>query len=302
MASSTLIRKVVTTRTLEPKLRAYCNRWGATKRCFVSLPVSGKLRASAKAHLLFVLAWEDATDEILRAIRRQPAATKRFLLIGWNLPAEAIVERISKLNVRDPHRLHVASVSNESQHDALISRVALACKRSGRRPAVFDAWVEPDELVAISPAFERLRVPLDRLRESVPGMGELTNEELAKFEVGADGAYIHWTVADAHLSWEALQRLVDRRAQLAALEERASSWALYGAAVRHLREERGLFQSDVTGLTERHLRRIEMGDQRLTSKAVDALATAHGLEPQRYLDAFARVLSQLDPAARAQAL
>jgi hypothetical protein len=297
MASTKSKRRIVATRSLERELHTSCSRWGVSKSCYAGLLTTAKLRLSGKTHLLIVMAWEDATDELLLTLgKHHQAATKRFLLVGRNLPAEAVVERISRLHVRDPHRLHVASVRNAKQRRALMSRLARGFKQGADRPGILDAWIEPNTLVVLSPGFERLRVPLDLLRERVPGMEGLSDEEFSEFEIGADGAYLHWPRPDAHLSWESLERLVDPAAQVAALD---GSWALYGSAIRKLRRDRGLSQADIPGLTERHLRRIETGQQRLTSKAVASLAKAHGDTTRVYLERLAKTLTLLDtPASR----
>ena len=57
-----------------------------------------------------------------------------------------------------------------------------------------------------------------------------------------------------------------------------------------LTEEAGLAQSKIPDLTERQLRRIEQGEGRATSKALAALAAAHGLALDDYLDRLAKAM------------
>ena len=65
----------------------------------------------------------------------------------------------------------------------------------------------------------------------------------------------------------------------------------YGKAVRKVREAAGLKSPDIAGLSDKQLGRIENGDCRLTSNAIKALAKAHRLEPNAYLQKLAEALS-----------
>jgi transcriptional regulator with XRE-family HTH domain len=58
-----------------------------------------------------------------------------------------------------------------------------------------------------------------------------------------------------------------------------------------VREAAGIPQAKVAGLADRQIRRIEQGTCRATSRALNALARAHGLELNPYLDKLASELS-----------
>ena len=64
----------------------------------------------------------------------------------------------------------------------------------------------------------------------------------------------------------------------------------YGAAIRKVREEAGISQSKIEGLTERQLRRIEQGECRATRTALAALAKAHGLDANAYMERLAKAM------------
>ena len=93
------------------------------------------------------------------------------------------------------------------------------------------------------------------------------------------------------MGWEQLEQLVlpinqirrDQRAQV--FNKRL------GTAIRSLRTQSGIAQSRIEGLTERHLRRIEKGEQRATLAALDALARAHRLSTNDYLTRLRDTLS-----------
>jgi len=52
----------------------------------------------------------------------------------------------------------------------------------------------------------------------------------------------------------------------------------------------GILQSRVEGLTERQLRRIEQGECRATSAAIVALANAHGLDANAYMERLTKAM------------
>jgi transcriptional regulator with XRE-family HTH domain len=62
---------------------------------------------------------------------------------------------------------------------------------------------------------------------------------------------------------------------------------LYGHAIRAVRESAGLKQIEIDGLTDRQLRRIELGEQMASPKALESLAKAHGLEISDYMNRLA---------------
>ena len=66
----------------------------------------------------------------------------------------------------------------------------------------------------------------------------------------------------------------------------------YGAAIRRIREERGLGITEIPSLSEKQLRRIERDECRLTSNAAKELARAHGMTPNEYLQKVAEALSE----------
>lgn len=60
-----------------------------------------------------------------------------------------------------------------------------------------------------------------------------------------------------------------------------------------MREERGLRQEDIAGLSARQVRRIEKGVSRLTLGAAHALAAAFGTSLAEWLDEVARAAGRL---------
>lgn len=108
----------------------------------------------------------------------------------------------------------------------------------------------------LSPSFDRLSVPLKQLAKFIG----TRKEQIDAFEIDEDGRFLFWPHADVHLRWEQFVRIVDPVAAVAARQRSQEFNARYGAAIRALREERGLKKADIHGVTERHVRRVEHGD------------------------------------------
>jgi hypothetical protein len=67
----------------------------------------------------------------------------------------------------------------------------------------------------------------------------------------------------------------------------------YGAAIAKLRTAKGLKQSEITGLSERQVRRIEKGEG-TTYESLRRLAAAHQMDTSEYLRQVAVTLKDFD--------
>jgi hypothetical protein len=168
--------------------------------------------------------------------------------------------------------------------DDILYRLSRAMTQPSDVHRILHAWVEGECLVLLSPAFERLSVPLAKLTKLVGKSAK----EIEAFEIDADGRFLFWPHADVHLGWEQMRQIVDPAAAVAAMEKTAQFNRDYGSAIRTLREEKGLKQAAIDGLSERHVRRIERGEQPVTSAALRALAKAHDMPVEEYLKEVAR--------------
>lgn len=63
-----------------------------------------------------------------------------------------------------------------------------------------------------------------------------------------------------------------------------------GTAIRAIREAHGLKQPDVPGITDRQLRRVELGQQSATKGTLEALAKAHSLSLEEYVERVAKAV------------
>jgi hypothetical protein len=154
---------------------------------------------------------------------------------------------------------------------------------------ITDAWWEGTTLVVVSPTpegFRKLRVPLEKL----PVLQRLPDDQCQNFEIDEEGIFLYWPDGDIHLGWEQFEYAVDKAASLKARQQTKAFNKVYGAAIRKLRQEKGLRQSDIEGLTARQVGRIESG-QRATLSALQKLAKSHGMNINEYVNELANRLT-----------
>jgi transcriptional regulator with XRE-family HTH domain len=133
-------------------------------------------------------------------------------------------------------------------------------------------------------ALEQLAVPLVQIK----ALADLPQNIQAQFQIASDGSYLHWPTADIHLDLDALRYVIDPGARDEADARRLLHDKRFGKAVTDLRRDRGLAQSDIKGVTSRHLRRIEEGESRPRLATLRLLAEAHALPLNEYLAELGR--------------
>ena len=265
--------------------RDLCSHWKGALRF---LDDWKDVRVEARSDL-FVVVFQGVLldkDELNEARRIRTAGQKRFLLLPDDSPREALPERICRLGIRSAKRVHTPRLEADDLR-AFMRRFLVALSLSRTEQTIADAWVEGDKLVVLSPTFERLKVPV----ASIPKMGGESSQELRSFEIDENGEFIYWPSHDVHMGWPQFEQVVRPQARLRAQQASESFNRRYGKAIRGLREEAGIRQSDVVGLDARTVRRIEQGQTRATANALGKLAAAHGLELGQYLARLADTLS-----------
>jgi hypothetical protein len=101
---------------------------------------------------------------------------------------------------------------------------------------------------------------------------------------------LHWPDLDVHLGWNQFLQAVGP-AELRKAQRRSAGFnKRFGAAIRTVREAAGIIQSNVEGLTERQVRRIEQGENRATTAVINALARAHALDANAYMERLTKVI------------
>jgi hypothetical protein len=192
--------------------------------------------------------------------------TTRYLVV-IDVPEPALMRLPAVLELRRPdYRLHV------TRDLGVVRRLLVSSLREDPRLGVVDAYLLGDALVVLTGDFEIRSFPVER----VPELAALAPDERGTFEIDADGAYLHWPARDLHVGVSQLLQATDP-AFATDIEIERNSNDLSGRALRSLREERGVRQVDVPGLSERQVRRIEDGLSRLRPASAASLAAALGM-------------------------
>jgi hypothetical protein len=169
--------------------------------------------------------------------------------------------------------------------DATVPRRVLAAWLHGAQgELIAEARVADDRLFVVSCALEPYEIEFAKM----PSLRSIPEGERSAFEVDEDGSYIHWPASDVHVDIDAIRDALEPRSRMRAVAARASRDRRYGAAIARLRTSRGLKQSDVAGLSERQVRRIEKGEG-TTYESLQLLAKAHRMNIDDYLREVADV-------------
>lgn len=226
-------------------------------------------------------------SEVVRREELPPAwaDAETFYLVFNDVPTPALLRLPTVLRIHKPdQRIHVSG-------DPLALR-RLVVARSRRFPAegIVDAYVVSDELVLVLGDLTVRSFP----RGQVPEAGELSPEAFSAFELDVDGSALRWPELDLDLGVSSILQAVDP-SYLAEVEVERLAREDTGAALRAMREDRGLRQRDVLGLGERQVRRLEKSESRLTADAARRFAEAFDLPLEAFLERLGKRLRAMDP-------
>lgn len=214
-----------------------------------------------------------------------------------------VAELVSELNRE--HKLQALFVSTDSDPTLLPQMLELANLRLVRNLLVHSDWRVPhrvleawvhnaqaelianatvadDRLIIISCEPKTYEVRFDQM----PALTKLTPAERRNFEIADDGSFIWWPAQDIHLDLDAVRNAIDPAWRRKSERLRHTHGREYGAAIAALRKERGLKQTEVAGISERQLRRIERSGA-ISLRTLKQLADAHGMTLDNYMDAVA---------------
>src|SRR6266446_8153121 len=242
--------------------------------------ISRSLGRTPQSHRVFVTFSYDLDESFAELFREKASQDTRLLILNEGTSTDRLLSRIVDMQIRTPQRFYVidAAIGSGKTHStallwSLLRRIASSTESDDSNGRILDAKVENEILHVISTSFERLDVPVAKIREFT----DANLSEIQKFEIDEDGSFIYWPEHGLHLGWKQLQQLVNPEAALKAFQRSDEFNQRYGRAVQELREKVGLKRSDISGLSEKQLRRIESGECRLTSNAIEVLSRAHDL-------------------------
>ena len=152
---------------------------------------------------------------------------------------------------------------------------------------IAEARVIGDRLILFSCGMEKFEVPFS----SLPALKRIPINERRNFEIADDGSYLYWESADIHLDLDAFRYVTDPEWKYKFDALKANHNQVFGKAISTIRKKHKLRQSDIIGLSERQVSRIEKGEGSTKADTLRLFAKAHGMEFDAYLDAVASVIS-----------
>ena len=173
---------------------------------------------------------------------------------------------------------------------AVPTRVVNAWQLGAQDILIADAAVTDDRLLVRSCALESFEV---RFGE-IPALARLPESERDKFIVDQDGSYLYWEVNDTHVGLDMIRFATDAKFRETSLLSKLASRRQFGSAVKAVREESELRQSDVPGVSQRQVSRIESGSSGAPRyETLRKLALAHSPTAAEYLDRVGNQLAAL---------
>ena len=114
-------------------------------------------------------------------------------------------------------------------------------------------------------------------------------EERSDFTISEEGSYLHWAKQDIHLDLDALRYAIDPNIKHKFDAYKLTYDQLFGKAIATLRKQSKLKQSDIMGLSERQVSRIEKGEG-TKIETLSLFAQAHQMKLNDYLEAVANLM------------
>jgi hypothetical protein len=227
---------------------------------------------------LFVLTRASQLGSALDSIR-DVRDRMRVLFMYADVSPEWISETLYKSKFRSLRNLIV-----HAHKDPVVGRVLRAWKANAQDRLIADAAVVGETLEVRSCAMDRFAVPFS----AIPALAKIPVGDRASFEIEDDGVRISWPTYDVDLDLDSIVCAVDSAARARLEEDSLLHDHRLGSAIAHVRRQHALTQSQIPGVSERQLRRVEKGLSRPRLSTLELLASAHNETLPDYLDAVAR--------------
>ena len=235
-------------------------------------------------------------SDLLRAPGWRPPAElvgldTKYLILA-DVPTPALTRVPSVFDLRRPeHRMHVTP-------DALsVRRLLTAQFRDVPVEGIVDAYLLNGDLVLLLGDVSIRTIPLAR----VAPLKGMSRDRLAAFEIDEDGSFLFWPAADLHLGVSQLLQAVDPLYLADVETARLRASKAIGAEIARMRKSHRLAQNAIAGLSERHVRRIELGVSRLTADTARDFAAAFQVDLREFLRQMASAASHDHPLPPEQA-
>lgn len=234
------------------------------------------------AHNLFVFAVASALEHVAEFVTTANRRHElRALFVREDVDSRWLPQMFDRAHLRTLRNTLVHSNAGLEP-----KRVLNAWRHGSEHHLIAGASALDDKLMVLSCALDKYEVKFD----DIPALKRIAKNERRHFTIAENGSYIHWPVDDIHLDLETFRIAVDPAYREEAVGRRAVHDRRYGAAIGTLRQRVGLRQSDIEGLSDRQVRRIE-GGERTSVQALRLLAAAHRMDFSEYLNELARIVN-----------
>jgi transcriptional regulator with XRE-family HTH domain len=247
-----------------------------------SFPVlrSRSLRSTRKYRHLFVLCSTLHLPQAARFVSDINRAHKlQALFVRSDSDPALLPQMLERAKLRLIRNILVHSGS------AVPRRVLAAWQRNAQSELIASATVANDRLIVVSCEPKTYEVGFDR----IPALKKISLQQRNKFEIDEDGSFIWWPSEDIHLDLDAIRSVIDPVWRRKSERLRRLHGREYGHAIAALRRAHGLKQTEVPGISERQLRRVEQSGA-VSVRSLEKLAKAHGMPLDSYLAALAHNL------------
>jgi hypothetical protein len=238
-------------------------------------------RAAASAENLLVFSAASKLDRVAKCVSIANKAHRLAALLVYNDVAANWLPYVF-------HRSGLRALRNMLVHSdpELPTRILSAWAMGAERDFIADAAVINSHLVVRSCAFEDYSVSFD----AFPALRAIPESAQSNFVLEDEGLLLYWPDFHVHLDLEDIRFANDPKRQQAARTASLGDQRAIGAALKRLREEAGVRKTDIKGISERQVRRVEAGD-RLTVDTLDAFAIAMGVDSDYLLERLGEVVA-----------
>ena len=206
----------------------------------------------------------------------------RYLVV-LDVPEQAILRLASRLRLHKPdRRLQVC------RDPSVVKRLVIALKRPVPWEGILDAYVLEDSLVVVLGDMSVRKFPFGKL----PKVRRFEPAVARQFEIDSAGSYLHWPDGEVHMGPSQMLQAVDPM-YLSDVEIRRYQMENVSQALFDMRNDRPLKQTEIPGLSERHVRRLEKEKVRLTVEAANKFAGAFELTLSEFLDELSERITAL---------
>ncbi|NUN63215.1 helix-turn-helix domain-containing protein [Pseudanabaena biceps] len=245
---------------------------------------SSDIKSLDAALNLFVLTSATGLPEIADIVRNANQKHHlKALFIREDIDSKWLPQMFDRANLRVMRNTLVHATSE------LPKRVINAWAMEAQEQLIAEATVIGDRLLVFSCSMEKFEVPFS----SLPALKRIPINERSNFAIADDGSYLYWESADIHLDLDAFRYVTDPKWKQKFDALKSTHNQVFGKAIATLRKKYKLRQSDIIGLSERQVSRIEKGEGSTKADTLRLFAKAHGMEFDAYLDAVANAIGHI---------